>query len=154
MACSVFIQYSAHPLNVTSPTSIIQEAYYLKYRLLGFYFHTPCLKMFFECIWQGEGKTRRYQLVLSISLKQHCISFLSCFCPQLPSTLFHLQASQSPLSISHASHEYLCVPVENTSWNHRHRKADSPSHVITAGTDGFISRHVNCAASRDVIGLI
>lgn len=35
-----------------------------------------------------------------------------------------------------------------------HRKADSPGHVLTAGTDGFVYRHFSCSARRDVLSLV
>lgn len=35
-----------------------------------------------------------------------------------------------------------------------HRKADSPGHVLTAGTDGFVYRHFSCSAKRDVLSLV
>lgn len=35
-----------------------------------------------------------------------------------------------------------------------HRKADSPGHVLTAGTDRFVYRHFSCSARRNEPSLV
>lgn len=56
-----------------------------------------------------------------------------------------------PLSISHASHEYLCVPVKISPWNHGTGRL---IHLVTwsqLAPDGFMFRHFSCSGGRDGI---
>lgn len=94
-----------------------------------FFMLSGCI-LFTEHSWLSDWwQSQAMQLWLSVLSLQTalCISSFSCFSlsPPTPFRPIPPQVSpvpsvdaQLPLSISHASHEYLCVPVKNSSWNH------------------------------------
>lgn len=97
----------------------------------------------------------KYRLLLSVaewwmtetaSLRTAlCNSSFFLFSPTLPKPLSALFLHCAikwrlvPRSISHASHEYLCV-LSKTAPKTWHRKADSPGHMITSGPNRLTFR--------------
>lgn len=146
-----------HGVTAQTATSIRWEAYILKWQILSFLdnrfllniFHALRLKscpLFAECSWlsnwwQGQATAAVIKHLYTNSIVYF---FLFLFLPlsqsptQLPSALFHLKPALCH-QFSHfscQSQKFMCS-CQKQPLKPWHKKADSPSHMITAGKEGF-----------------